>query len=110
MSGGLRREFPPCLELNLKDWLLASVCGSASAKSGAEGAEERLAERSRSATPAAEPQTEARRACGLQQCKLVTSARFEKRSGRRREGEGRRAARAAKQTARWSRRGSVGLK
>ena len=53
---------------------------------GAESGEERLANRSRSATPAAEPQTEARRSCGSALCKLVTNARFEKRSGRRREG------------------------
>jgi len=37
---------------------------SASGESVAEGGEERLAHRSRSATPAAEPQTEARRSCG----------------------------------------------
>lgn len=37
---------------------------SASGDSGAEGGEERLAEQSRSGTPAAEPQTEARRYCG----------------------------------------------
>ena len=54
---------------------------------GAEGGEQRLANRSRSATPAAEPQTEARRSCAtIGPCKLVTSARFVKRCGRRREG------------------------
>jgi hypothetical protein len=37
--------------------------------------------------PAAEPQTEALRSCGPAPCKLVTSARFAKRSGRGREGE-----------------------
>jgi len=37
---------------------------SAGGESGAEGGEQRLAKRSRSATPAAEPQTEARRHCG----------------------------------------------
>ena len=42
-------------------------------------------------------------------CKLVTSARFAKRNGRRREAYERRAARAAKQTARWSRRIRSGL-
>ena len=35
-----------------------------SGESGAEGGGERLADRSQSATPAAEPQTEARRRCG----------------------------------------------
>jgi hypothetical protein len=38
---------------------------SGSGESGAESAEERIAERSRSATPAAGPQTEARRRCGI---------------------------------------------
>ena len=33
-------------------------------------------------------QTEARRSCGTKKIPLVTSARFEKRNGRRREGEG----------------------
>jgi len=41
----------------------ASVCGRR-AGSGAEGGVKRLTKRSRSATPAAEPQTEARRDCG----------------------------------------------
>ena len=61
---------------------------SASGESGAEGGEQRLADRSRSETPAAEPQTEAGRSCGAGPCKPVTSARFEKRSGRRQEGDG----------------------
>lgn len=39
---------------------------SASGESGAKGGEARIANRSRSATPAAAPQTEARRACGTQ--------------------------------------------
>ena len=60
---------------------------SASGESGAEGGEKRLANRSRSATPAAEPQTEARRSCGPAPLQLVTSARFAKRNGRRREGD-----------------------
>ena len=37
---------------------------SESGESGAEGGEKRIVKRSRSATPAAEPQTEARRSCG----------------------------------------------
>jgi hypothetical protein len=49
---------------------------SVSGESGAESGEKRLAERSRSATPAAEPQTEARRSCGTLQIPLVTRARF----------------------------------
>jgi len=59
--------------LTISDWRihhLARVCGlsgfglwSASGASEAEGGEKRLAKRSRSATPAAKPQTEARR-CG----------------------------------------------
>jgi len=68
----------------MKPWLRSAV-GERGKWSG--GGEERLAERSRSATPAAGPQTEARRSCGPAPCKLVTSARFEKRNGRRREGE-----------------------
>jgi hypothetical protein len=61
---------------------------SASGESGAEDGEERLANRSRSATPAAEPQTEARRSCG----NLLMSARDERsfcdanRRGRRENG------------------------
>ncbi len=43
---------------------------SASGESGADGGGQRLAECSRSATPAAEPQTEARRSCGTEPCKL----------------------------------------
>jgi len=84
----------------MKPWLRSAV-GERGKWSG--GGEEGLAERSRSATPAAGPQTEARRSCGPAPCKLVTSARFEKQNGRRREAYERRAARAVKQTARWSR-------
>lgn len=58
----------------------------ASGESGADGGEKRLANRSRSATPVAEPQTEARRFCGSAICKLVTSVRFAKWNGRGREG------------------------
>ena len=61
---------------------------SASGRGGAESGEKRLAKRSRSATPAAEPQTEARRNCGPAPCKLVTSARFAKRNGQGRGEEG----------------------
>jgi len=95
-------------------WLANSslyrVCGrsgfglwSASGESGAQT--ERRRERSRSTTPAAEPQTEARRFCGTVQMPLVTSARFEKRSGRRREGD-RDDGQPVKRSkpARWSRR------
>jgi hypothetical protein len=64
---------------------LRSAVGERGKWSG--GGEERLANRSRSATPAAEPQTEARRSCGPAPCKLVTSARFAKWNGRRREGD-----------------------
>ena len=49
---------------------------SASRESGAEGGEERLANHSRSATPAAEPQKEARRFAADSGCQLVTSARI----------------------------------
>lgn len=79
--------------------------GSASGASGAESGEERLANRNRSATPAAEPQTEAAalavNVCGYP---LVTNARFAEWNGRRRKGMGRWAARGTQQTARWSRR------
>jgi hypothetical protein len=68
------------------------------------GAEKRVAERSRSATPAAEPQTEASRSCGHQ----PMQARDERAVLRSGAGvvervTGRRAARGAKQTVRWSR-------
>src|SRR5579872_4791718 len=66
----------------------ASVCGRRAGKVERRAGEKRLADRSRSATPAAEPQTEARRCCGHSPCKLVTSARFAKWNGRRREGYG----------------------
>src|SRR5258705_3436453 len=74
---------------------------SASGESGAEGGEERIAERSRSATPAAEPLTEARRKCGV----LEVSARDERaiygvQQASSRGGQGRRAIRGAEQTAR----------
>jgi len=77
---------------------------SVSGESGAEGGEERLANRSRSATPAAEPQTKARRSCGT----LRMLARDERavcgveRAAVERD-TGRRAARGAQQIARWSR-------
>lgn len=45
-------------------------------------------ERSRSATTVAEPQTEARRACGILRMQLVTSARFVERNGHGRAGKG----------------------
>jgi hypothetical protein len=64
---------------------LRSAVGEPGKWSG--GGEKCLTNRSRSATPAAEPQTEARRVCGTASCKLVTSVRFEKRNGRRREGD-----------------------
>jgi hypothetical protein len=54
---------------------------------GAEGGEERLANRSRSVTAVAEPQTEARRFCGIVTFPLVTSARFAKWNRRGREGK-----------------------
>ena len=60
---------------------------SASGDSGAEGGEGRIANRSRSATPA-EPQTEARRSCGILWIPLVTSVRFGEWNGRRRRGQG----------------------
>ena len=89
-----------------------SSCGfglrSASGESGAEGGEERLAKRSRSATPAAEPQTEARRSCGP--CTMHARderAVCEVERASSRGGQGRRAAREAKQTARWSRRNTL---
>jgi len=62
--------------------------GSAGGESVAESGEKRFAERSRSATPAAEPQTEALRFCGIEIITLVTSARFEQRNRRGREGDG----------------------
>jgi hypothetical protein len=83
---------------------------SASGESGAEGGEKRLANRSGSVTPAAGPQTEARRFCGPRRCELVTSARFAERNGRGREGD--RADRQPverSQTVRWSRRANPSL-
>jgi hypothetical protein len=82
----------------ITDWRihhLARVCGfsgfglrSASGESGAEGGEERLAHRSRSATPrrrAADGSPPLMAAhCG---CPLMTSARFAEWRGRRREGD-----------------------
>ena len=89
----------------MRDWFglwLRSAVGER--ESGAESGEKRLAERSRSVTSAAEPQTEARRFCGIVTFLLVTSERFAKRNGRGRRGrKGRPSARAAKQSARWSR-------
>lgn len=88
--------------LNL-DTRLRSAVGER--ESGAESGEERLANRSRSATPAAEPQTEARRSGGT----LRMPARDERaicgvERAWSRGGQGRPAARGAEQTARWSRR------
>jgi len=99
----------------ITDWQihhLACGCGlsgfglrSASGESGAEGGEERLANRSRSATTRRRPADGSppliAAQCG---CPLVTSARFAEWNGRRREGQGRRAVRGTQQTARWSRR------
>jgi len=47
----------------IADTRLRSAVGER--ESGVESGEKRLAERNRSATPAIEPQTEARRACGI---------------------------------------------
>ncbi|MGI8966669.1 MAG: hypothetical protein ACR2H1_11350 [Limisphaerales bacterium] len=55
---------------SLADRLPGFGLRSASGESGAESGEKSLAERSRSATPAAGPQTEARRSCGL--CTMQT--------------------------------------
>jgi hypothetical protein len=77
---------------------------SASGESGVEAERSVLRIAAGTERPAAEPQTEARRSCGPASCKLVTSARFAKRQGRRCEAYERRAALEAKQTARWSRR------
>ena len=78
---------------------------SESGVSEAEGGEKRLANRGRSATPAAEPQTEARRSCGTSRM-LARDERavcgVERASSR--GGQGRLAARGTQQTARWSRR------
>lgn len=72
---------------------------------GAEGGEKRLANRSRRATPAAEPQTEALRYCvEHERMPSVTSARICGVKRASSKGTGRRAARETKQTARWSRR------
>ena len=60
-------------------------------ESGAKSGEKRIAHRSRSATAAVEPQTEARRSCALAahaRMPLVTSARFAQRNERGREGDG----------------------
>ena len=67
----------------------ASACVSASGESGANGGMERIAKRSRSAPPAAEPQTEA-----LRPCELPANADRDERTvcvgakGRCREGDG----------------------
>ena len=58
----MTREFKPQYAIGLDSGF---GLRSASGESGVESGEERLAERSRSATPAAEPQTEARRYCGV---------------------------------------------
>ena len=57
-------------------------------ESGAEGAEERVAKRSRSGTPAAEPQTEARRPCGTLRMLARDERAVAERKGRGREGDG----------------------
>jgi len=96
----------------ITDWRihhLARVCGfsgfglwSVSGESGAESGEERLANRSRSATPAAEPQTEAHRSWRMPARDERAICGVEGASSR--GGQGRRAARETQQTARWSRR------
>jgi hypothetical protein len=78
---------------------------SASGESGAEGGEKRLAHRSRSATPAAEPQTEARRHCGILRMPARDERGFcEAEQARSRGKRGDRQACEAKQKLRWSRR------
>ena len=84
--------------------LSASVCGRRAGKWSGDG-EERLTKRSRSATPAAEPQTEARRSCGiLRMLARDERAVCEAEGAWSRGGKGRPKAHGAKQTVRWSRR------
>jgi len=113
----MTRQFPisdwKYLNWPTTDWpiYLVRPCGlsgfglrSVSGESGAEGGEERLANRSRSATPAAEPQTEARRSCGtLRMPARDERAVCEAERASSRGGKGRPKARRVKQTARWSR-------
>jgi len=87
--------------LKTKRFGLRSVSG----ESGAEGGEQRLAKRSRSATPAAEPQTEARRHCGILRMPARDERGFcEAEQARSRGKRGDRQACEAKQKLRWSRR------
>jgi len=87
--------------LKTKRFGLRSVSG----ESGAEGGEQRLAKRSRSATPAAEPQTEARRHCGNSPMPARDERIFCEAEQARSQGkQGDRQACEAKQKLRWSRR------
>jgi len=89
--------------LNL-DTRLRSAVGER--ESGAESGEERLANRSRSATSLPSRRRKPAAFCGIiGECPLVTSARFAERNGRGRGGgKGPNGTRGAEQTARWSRR------
>ena len=60
----------------------------ASGESGAEGEEERIANRSRSATPLPSRRRKPAALAAHARLPLVTSARFAERNGRGREGEG----------------------
>src|ERR1700733_13274858 len=73
---------PNCGGWRAKNLAEASVCGRRAGKVERRG---RDAGTESEHGAAAEPQTEARRSCGTAPCKLVTSARFEKWNGRRRE-------------------------
>ena len=77
----------------------------ASGESGAEGEEERIANRSRSATPLPSRRRKPAAFAAHARLPLVTSARFAERNGRGREGEGadRQPVERSK-AARWSRR------
>jgi hypothetical protein len=71
--------------LTYADFWLRSVVGERDKWSGERREAFSESQPERNAT--AEPQTEGRRSFGPALCKLVTSARFEKRNGRRREGD-----------------------
>ncbi len=80
----------------IADTRLRSAVGER--ESGVESGEKRLAERNRSATPAAEPQTEARRSCGTSRMPACDErAVCEVERAWSRGGQGRPAARGAKQ-------------
>jgi hypothetical protein len=112
---GSRPAVPWWRELKAVHGLSQATCGDYGdigfglwrrARKWSAGGEERIANRSRSATPAAEPQTEARRPCvPLDNSACDERAICEVERAWSKGRQGRPAARGAERIARWSRRG-----